>query len=339
MPRLNKAELLAVLERAIRDGGWTYLHLSSSTEHPARYSVFRGEHSHVVRVYIWNLTPGGRNRPSDEWRIQATGVGRFEAEPSGKTLILGWENEREVFVGFDLRKHKEPIGASPSIQLRERALDDAVVKGFAIHNKGNDELAVAFRPEFLATYIANVEPLHECGEFESEIELLQQLSEQTDVDDTQMREMVAEPRRYAVVSARRALREIGFRSRVLVAYGQSCAMCGVQLRLLDAAHILPAAHPESTDGTDNGVALCALHHRAFDRTLVTFDAEFRTHTNDAMIERLAAENRAGGLAAFRYALRPILLPLPPDQRDRPAPHFVEKANELRGWAHLARRTP
>ena len=336
MPRLNKAELFATLERAIRDGGWSCLHLPSSAGHPARYAVFRGEHNHVARVYVWNLTPGGQNRPRDEWRIQATGVGRFAAEPSGKTLILGWENERGVFVGFDLRKHAGPIGYSPSIQLRERALDDAVVNGFAVHNKGNDELAVAFRPEFLATYIANVERLHECGEFESEIELLQQLSEQTDVDDTQMQEAVAEPRRFAVVSARRALREIGFRNRVLVAYGQSCAMCGVQLRLLDAAHILPAAHPESTDGTDNGVALCATHHRALDRTLVTFDAEFRTHANEAMIERLAAENRDGGLAAFRRALRPILA-LPPDQRDRPARRFVDKANELRGWPHFARR--
>lgn len=336
MARLPKEEL-ATVERAILDGGWKFLRLSPSAEHPASYSIFRGESSRVVRIYIWNLTPGGQNRPRDEWRIQATGVGRFEAEPSGKTLILGWENERGVFVGFDLRKHAGPIGYSPSIQLRERALDDAVVNGFAVHNKGNDELAVAFRPEFLATYIANVERLHECGEFESEIELLQQLSEQTDVDDTRMHEVVAEPRRYAVVSAKRALREIGFRNRVLVAYGQSCAMCGVQLRLLDAAHILPAAHPESTDSTDNGIALCALHHRAFDRTLVTFDAEFRTHANDAMIERLAAEHRDGGLAAFRRALRPILA-LPPDQRDRPARHFVDKANELRGWPHLARRT-
>lgn len=337
MPRLPKEELLATVERAILDGGWNFLRLSPSAEHPASYSIFPGERSGesgcIVQVYIWNLTPGGQNRPRDEWRIQATGVSRFEAEPSGKTLILGWENERRVFVGFDLRKHAGPIGYSPSIQLRERALDDAVVNGFAVHNKGNAELAVAFRPEFLATYIGNVERLHECGEFESEIELLQQLSEQTDVDDTQMREVVAEPRRYAVVSAKRALREIGFRNRVLVAYGQSCAMCGVQLRLLDAAHILPAAHPESTDGTDNGVALCALHHRAFDRTLVTFDAKFRTHANEAMIERLAAESRDGGLAPFRRALRPILA-LPPDQRDRPARHFVDKANELRGWPHL-----
>ena len=332
MARLPKPQLFARIERAILDNGWHYLSLSSPADHPVRYLIFQGEQRFTVRVYIWNLTPGGRNRPQDEWRIQATGVDRFEPEQNGKTLILGWEEERGVFVGFDLRKHQGQIGYSPSIQLREHALDKAVRDVFAIHNKGNEELAVAFRPDFLPTYIVNVEPLHECGEFEGEIDLLQQLGSQAeDLDDADVHGAVAAPRRYAVVAARRALREIGFRNRVLGAYGHSCAMCGIQLGLLDAAHILPAAHPDSTDDTNNGVALCALHHRALDRTLVTFDAEFRTHANDDMISRLAALNRDGGIMAFRHALRPILA-LPPDRRDRPSRHFVDRANELRGWA-------
>lgn len=332
MARLPKAQLLAAVERAIIDGGWRYLRLPLLGEHPARYSVFRDERRVVVRIYIWNLTPGGKNRPLDEWRIQATGVDEFQHEESGKTLILGWEDEREVFVGFDLRKHRGPIGNSPSIQLREAALDDAAASGFAIHNKGNEELAVAFRPDFLATYIANMEELHDCGEIDTEVDLLQQLgSGQESVADAQVNEVIAEPRRYAVLATKRALRESGFRNRVLVAYGHSCAMCGVQLRLLDAAHILPAAHADSTDDTDNGVALCALHHRAYDGELVTFDAAFRTHVNDAMAQALQAEHRDGGMPAFRRALRPNLA-LPPNRRDRPARRFIDKANELRGWA-------
>lgn len=331
MARLPKPELLGVVEQSILDAGWRYLCLTPATEHPARYSLFRDGPSSIVRVYIWNLTPGGKNRPLDEWRIQVTGVSHFEPETDGKTLILGWEDERRVFVGFDLHKHSGAVGYSPSIQLRAHALDDAEINGFAIHNKGNAELAVAFRPDFLATYIENMESLHECGEFASEIKLLQQIGEHGgDVTETDVEDVVAEPRRYAVVATKRALRDIGFRNRVLSAYGHSCAMCGVQLRLLDAAHILPAAHPDSTDGTDNGVALCALHHRAFDRTLVTFDPKFRIHANGGLIERLKAENRDGGLSAFRRRLRSILI-LPPDGRDRPAQHFVTTANQLRGW--------
>lgn len=331
MARLDKAQLLRLVERAVLESGWSYLCLSAAGQHPAHYSVFHGETNQLVCVYIWNLTSGGRGRPADEWRVQATGIDGFQSERDVETLILGWEQERQVFVGFDLRKHQGPLGHSPSIQLRERALDDAAVNGFAIHNKGNDELAVAFRPGFLATYIVNQASLHECGEVEREIELLKQIGRgYREMDDEQVGAVVGTPRQYAVVATKRALRAIDFRDRVLTAYGHSCAMCSVQLRLLDAAHILPAAHDASTDGTDNGVALCALHHRAFDSALVTFDIGFRTHVNDVRASRLKAEGKDGGLAEFRNALRPILA-LPPDRRDRPAERFVDMANRLRGW--------
>ena len=332
MARLPKPQLFAAVERAIIEGGWRYLRLPSAGEHPARYSIYRDEQRIVVRVYIWNLTPGGRNRPLDEWRIQATGVNEFQQEGSGKTLILGWEGTREVFVGFDMRKHQGPIGYSPSIQLREAALDDAAENGLAIHNKGNQELAVAFRPDLLATYIANIEALHDCGEIDTEVEMLQQLgNSQERVADAHVNEVIAEPRRHAVLATKRALRDSGFRKRVLVAYGHSCAMCGVQLRLLDAAHTLPVAHDDSTDGTDNDVALCALHHRAYDGELVTFDAGFRTHINEAVARLLEEEGHDGGMPAFRQALRPNLA-LPPNTRDHPARRFIDKANQLRGWS-------
>ena len=332
MALLRKAQLLHVVEKAIRENGWSLLHLSPSGTHPARYQIYRDRQSHSVRVYVWNLTHGGRNRPEDEWRIQVTGIRRFERELGGKTLILGWWDETGVFAGFDFSRHMREFGISPSIQLRESALQQAVINGFAPHNKGNGELAIAFRPDFLASYIENLEPLHGCGQVDREIELLHRIGQNpNDVDDGDIGEDVAEPRRHALVSTRRALRESGFRDRVLTAYGQRCAMCNIQLRLLDGAHILPAVHPESTDTTDNGVALCTLHHRAFDRAFVTFDSDYRIRLNRRMAEELMSDDHAGGLDEFEGALRPILV-LPPDRRDRPARHLVEAANSLRGWA-------
>lgn len=331
MPRLDKAQLLRIVEEAVRESQWNLLHLSPRGEHPARYQLYRDRESVTVRVYIWNLTPGGQNRPDDEWRIQATGVDHFEQEPNGKTLILGWQGEREVFAGFDFNQHQGILGHSPSIQLRQAALDQAVVDGFAVHSKDSDELAIAFRPDFLSAYAANLESLHACGQVPQEANRLDEVGRSTEsVEDEVVARQFAEPRRRSVLSVRRSLREISFRRRVLTAYGQRCAMCGIQLRLLDGAHILPVAHPDSTDETCNGIALCALHHRAFDRAFVAFDPEFRVHVNEAMAADLEAEDRAGGLADFRSALRPIL-GLPPDKRDRPAPHFVEAANHFRGW--------
>lgn len=332
MARLSKSQLFHVFEDAIRESGWNALYLSPTGSHPARYQIYREGHNYRVRVYIWNLTPGGQNRPEDEWRIQVTGIDQFEPEIGGKTLILGWWDDTGVFAGFDFTHHKDRLGSSPSIQLREDALRQAVVYGFAPHNKGNGELAVAFRPDFLGSYIENLESLHECGEATDEIDLLQQIGrDPEDVHDEDIEKQIGEPRRYAVISTKRALREIGFRDRVLTAYGHRCAMCGLQLRLLDAAHILPVAHKDSTDGTNNGVALCALHHRAFDSAFVTFGPDFRLYLNEERVEELRAADRTAGLDAFRDALRPILS-LPPDKKDRPAEAFVEAANALRGWA-------
>ena len=331
MPLLRKPQLLNVVEHALREAGFNILHLSEPGTHPALYQIFRGDDTWRLSVYIWNLTHGGQNRPVDEWRIQVTGVDQFQPELGGKALILGWWDDAGIFAGFDLSRHVGDIGASPSIQLREAALHQAAVNGFAPHNKGNGELAIAFRPDFLATYIENLELLHECGEILQEVEILHQIGvDPASLTDTEITEGIAEPRRYAIVSTKKALRELDFRDRVLTAYGHRCAMCGIQLRLLDGAHILPAAHPDSSDGTNNGVALCTLHHRAFDRSLVTFDPDFRIHLNKKMLEELKSVNQAKGTKRFKKALRPILA-LPPDKKDRPAPHFINAANEIRGW--------
>lgn len=331
MPRLNKRQLLSTVELAICESGWDFLRLSEVGSHPAIYQIYRANQSQRVRVYIWNLTPGGGNRPTDEWRIQVTGVTQLGLEPDGKTLVLGWQDQLGVFAGFDSRLHQGDLGASPSIQIRNAALDRAKVDGFAPQGKSNSELAIAFRPEFLGAYVDSLESLHDCGAFPGEIKTLSRISREPDeVDDKEVEQTIAEPRRFAVVSVRQAIRDRGFRNRVLRAYGYSCAMCGIQLSLIEGAHILPVEHPEGTDGTDNGVALCALHHRAFDRALVTFDNGFHIRVNENKVEDLKTHDRTDGLESFKTALR-TKIALPANRHDWPNRRFVKKANALRGW--------
>ena len=237
MARLTKRQLFQVVETAVRDSGWNLLMLTARGEFPARYRVFRDASRHTVRVYIWNLTHGGgRMRPSHEYRIQVTsGVTRFEPEPHGETVILGWWDEIGVFAGFDYAHHTAPLGASPSIQIGEQALRQAEVNGFTPHNKGNGELAIAFRPDFIGTYIDQLKPLHGSGNVEAEVEVLSRLAEDPEsINDAEIMATVAKQRRHAIRTTRRALRDIRFRNRVLTAYKNRCGFCGLQLRLLDA---------------------------------------------------------------------------------------------------------
>ncbi|HLZ37363.1 MAG TPA: HNH endonuclease [Mycobacteriales bacterium] len=60
-----------------------------------------------------------------------------------------------------------------------------------------------------------------------------------------------------------------FRARVLRAYADTCAMCRLRhAELLDAAHILPDGHPRGLPVVPNGLALCKIHHAAYDRNIL-----------------------------------------------------------------------
>lgn len=73
-------------------------------------------------------------------------------------------------------------------------------------------------------------------------------------------------------------RDPAFRAAVLQAYARACAVCGCDGHLssgpfgLDAAHIQwKQAH--GPDEVSNGIAMCVLHHRAFDRGAFTIRAD------------------------------------------------------------------
>jgi putative restriction endonuclease len=330
LPR--KPELFARFEEAVRLSGWDLLYLSEPPAHPAKYRIFRGTTSVVVRVFIWNITHGGKSRADDEYRIQVTGFSDIEPERGARSLILGWWEDEQLFTGWDFRQHIGHVSASPSMQVKEGALVQAARTGFAPYINQNGETAIAFRPDFMGTYIEFLEPLHDSGRIPGEASILERISEGAeDVEDKDIDLEVAEKRRFAIVSTKRALRALDFSRRVLIAYEHKCAMCRLQLRLVEGAHILPVAHEDSTDQTSNGIALCVLHHRAYDNGLVAFDSDFKIDVNQNAIARLEADDRAGGLKRFCDGLRPSLA-IPRDRRDRPAKLFVETANALRGWS-------
>lgn len=105
-----------------------------------------------------------------------------------------------------------------------------------------------------------------------------------------------------------------FRHAVLSSYRHRCALTGLAVpELLNASHIIPWAAPgPSPDGESqrhradpsNGLCLNALHDRAFDRGLITFDPDHalllspRLRGDDATLGRL--------LSTLRPAERQVL---------------------------------
>ncbi len=69
---------------------------------------------------------------------------------------------------------------------------------------------------------------------------------------------------------RRIPRDPHFRHRILIAYEYSCAVCGFNVQLGNQSVALEAAHIQwhqagGPDREENGLALCSLHHKLFDR--------------------------------------------------------------------------
>lgn len=107
----------------------------------------------------------------------------------------------------------------------------------------------------------------------------------------------AEPRRaYVTDTFRRRLHQAAFRERVIRAYAERCALC--QLRhneLLDAAHITPDSDAEGEPVVTNGVALCKLHHAAFDRFFFAIRPDYVIEVRPSILEESDGPMLVAGL--------------------------------------------
>lgn len=324
---LGYKQLFDLVLHSVDESGWRAL--ISSTKKPFRLRIFRDdEKGFNIRVYIWNCTHGGgAARAKDEYRVQLTGV--IPSVVEGEiTLLLGWHSGYGVFVGFDINRHTGQASQSPSIQVKEETLQNAHTRSFATHHRQNGEIAVAFRPEFLVDYALNAKSLHTTGRASVDLSLLNDLEALT---DDKIASIQNKERKIVLSRIARKYRAADFRKRVLGAYSNRCAVCGVQLELVDAAHIIPVAASSSTDETKNGISLCKLHHTAFDRNLISFNEQYKIEVSDNEVARLAKANLIDGLKEFKQHLLTAII-LPSDIRDYPPPQYIAEARRVRNWA-------
>lgn len=131
-------------------------------------------------------------------------------------------------------------------------------------------------------------------------------------------------REYVTVVTRRRLHQRLFRERVVEAYRRQCAICRLgHEELLDAAHIIPDTEPAGEPVVRNGLALCKLHHAAFDSDFVGIRPDYvmevrpdllrepdgptlvyaiqKLHNTPILIPRQAALQPARDLLEVRYS--------------------------------------
>lgn len=75
-----------------------------------------------------------------------------------------------------------------------------------------------------------------------------------------------------------------FRARVLSAYDRGCAVCTLNYReLLDAAHIIGDSDSRGLPIVTNGMAMCTIHHRAYDQNFLGISPDYKVHINERLL--------------------------------------------------------
>jgi putative restriction endonuclease len=121
--------------------------------------------------------------------------------------------------------------------------------------------------------------------------------------------------RYAQALVKRRLHQPAFRARVIDAYRVRCAICALRHgSLLDAAHITPDAHDRGIPAVSNGLALCKIHHAAYDSDVLGIRPDYVVQVATDVLMEKDGPMLEHGLQAFhgqslreipgRRALRP-----------------------------------
>lgn len=111
-----------------------------------------------------------------------------------------------------------------------------------------------------------------------------------------------------------------FREMILDAYERQCALCKYQIRSGDQLVGLEAAHikwhaAKGSDTVDNGMALCAIHHKLFDYGLFSLDDEYQVILSD--------KANGEGVKSWLYSKEGQIIILPRSLKSHPATSNLE----------------
>lgn len=124
----------------------------------------------------------------------------------------------------------------------------------------------------------------------------------------------APERRYAERVVKQRLHQAEFRGRVVAAYQTSCAVCRLRHgELLDAAHITPDREDDGLPAVSNGLALCKIHHAAFDMNMLGISPDYVVRIDQGLLDEVDGPMLRHGLQDMHGSL----LTVPQRKQDRP----------------------
>jgi len=270
-----------------------------------------------VALFVGVVGRSHRNRDDVERRFQNPGQDRPIIEiPGRELLLLGlWETDEILSVDRPLLVSADPyhrVGRTTrfSVFASLSTLTAALATGWQEDTTTTGESIRCFAPPLLPlSYLADQ------GNARPAMFAMQAAIEASGLLIAAGEEVAAASER-----ARRAgttlVRDARFSRRVIEAYAGVCAMCGLDVGLVEGAHIYPVSAPGSQDEIWNGLALCANHHLAFDNHRVAVNLE----TSEILVHREIREqvDTSPAVQAFVSGTFARLAdPVDPDAAPRP----------------------
>ncbi len=137
-------------------------------------------------------------------------------------------------------------------------------------------------------------------------------------------QVVAARRAYATIEVKRRLHSRHFRDLVMRAYRTRCAVCRLHRdELLDAAHIIPDRDERGHPEVPNGLALCKIHHAAFDTNILGVAPDCVIHIRHDILEEHDGPMLQHGLKEMNGAA----LHLPRSEQLRPKRDYLAERFE------------
>jgi putative restriction endonuclease len=293
---------------------------------PYRFSI----NKKTYYVLIKNVHESGRGRSNqDENRIQISKSKNFNEalSSSNDVIVLGYFADEKVFTAWNPYRLRERFNQKNNVSVYSRfsKQKEASLEKISSYRDNNDQSIISFSPEYLGLYLENLNSIHLLTDIE-----LKNLVEQSDSLNNQNADGEFDTSEGVLtITHARQKRDPNFRRKVYDAYNNKCAMCGIGLELIEAAHIVPHSHELGTDEIDNGISLCALHHTAYDRSLIYFDDKLEILINESKMEYLEKVGLDSGIRKFEK-LAFDKIQLPDNHTLRPNIGNIKIANQTRG---------
>lgn len=128
-------------------------------------------------------------------------------------------------------------------------------------------------------------------------------------------------RRYVLRETKQRVHQPVFRATVMRAYATRCAVCSLRHgELLDAAHIVPDSHEHGIASVRNGLALCKIHHAAFDAHILGIRPDLVVEIRSDLLDEVDGPMLQYGL---KERHRQALMVVPKARNERPDRQMLE----------------